>query len=224
MTKSLNTRVLVGSALNDRFVSSHVFEAIKTFVSLPPAEFYVMDQEVVYAIPDHQIGRPGFFHTEYFMHSTFDFTETIPRSRRLIKAPVQLKALHRGIQEIAFDRITILTEENDTMPFTLIQDATYSDVELWTRIRQVLNVYHDRTWKWNFREILCYPHRDVDCNNPFLYFKDEPRYEIELICPGVCEADEILDFLLVALPDPYRKYDIRSPNRTVEADPATLRT
>lgn len=193
-----------GCSLNNNYVSEEAFELIRAFVSLPPATWTLLDQEVWYSVPVSQIARPVQENTQYLVISDFEGIEPITRmiTRRELPRRYRLRDV---LKPLAIDRMTIFHETVDTSPFTLKENAEFSDVGVHTRLRRVVNVYAGREWTWELREVYRAPFRDLADPTNF-YFSGMPRYEVHLFTDGDVGCTELMSFLSVALPNPYNRF------------------
>lgn len=205
--KSTRTRITFGSRLNDAYIGSRVFECLKEFVSLPPADYYILDQEIVYTIPPSQVLR-GDPRSVYLLHSDFEFTDVVFNCLTPVGPCVRLDPVSPCDD---FDRIFLQDEQQSREGFVLVENSAYSDVELRTRIRQIETIWNGDIWLWEFFEVLRHPYRDV--NNPkYIYFRDAPVYSVNLYAPHVVTPTEVTSFLYWSLPDRFNKYAGRPEN------------
>ena len=197
------THSVFGCSLNETYVDAEAFELISAFVSLPPASWVVLDQEVWYDVPVSQISRPVQESTRYFLISDFEGIEPITRIVTNCELPRRLR-LRDASKPLSIDRITIYRETIETSPFAMKENAEFSDVSVHSRIRRVTNVYAGRKWTWELREVHRAPYRDLYDLSSF-YFTAKPRYEIHLFTDGHVSITEIVSFLSVALPNCYNR-------------------
>ena len=217
MTRSTRSHIIFGSRLNDEYIAKDQFELIKHFVSLPPADYFLLDQEIVYLVPPSQIVRSSPT-TTYKIHTDYEFSEAVFYQVECA-SPTHVYNTHHGGD--GFDRITVLQETYDTEPFTLVENGQYSDVELRTRIRQVETIWNGDIWLWEFFESFRHPYR-CPSDPRYLYFKDPSVYEIHLFAPSVVSKAQLFEFLRWSLPDRFNRFhDHCTPSRFMGEDPET---
>lgn len=198
-------RVLFCSRCQDRFVTEEIFEVMKSFTSLPPSNFYLLDQEIVYTVPYTQLVH-GNVTSSYQIVSDCHLTDT-----RCQKLQPYSHYRHFDLKTTAYPLNTIAGftlhhEIIDNTPFLLRPESSFSDVEIHTRIRQVENLYEDDLWIWDFREIYLVPYTSHEHHDQYLYFKRPPRYQVTLFPPATLDVPRLLRFLEVALPTSLNQY------------------
>lgn len=178
---------------------------MKSFVSLPPADFYVLDQEVVYTIPYTQVVQ-GRATSSYQLISDFQLSSSGCQMLTPHDHEKQFQLMSTAYPLSSIAGFTLHQETVSNSPFLLRHDAVFSDVEVHTRIRQVFNVYDSQTWTWDFREVLILPQTNHDYRDPFLYFSHPPQYQVTLFPPANVTIACIQDFLTIALPTSLNQY------------------
>jgi len=192
------SRITFGCCYHEEYVTEYAFELIKQFVSLPPADYYIRDQEVWYDVASHHVvqGRTG---TKYRIRTDFSLTESTMWKICPLHLPHKVPIYSSHLPRSALAHFVLNQEETSSVPFTLFQDADFHDVEIYTRIREVVNIWDGLPWTWIFKEIKKRPYRDLR-SDEYLYFTDPSVYQIELIPPIVVTVDQVKEFLVTALP------------------------
>lgn len=197
MTRA-SSRVSFGCCYHDNYVTEAVFQWIKEVVSLPPADYFIRDQEIWYDVPPSQVVQ-GQNNTVYRVKTDFNMTESMMIRTRPLHLPMKVPLCSHTFPRSALAHIIIHAEECTTVPFSLFPESSFCDAEVHIRIREVVNVWDGKPWVWMFREIQRRPQRDLS-SDEFLYFTDPPVYQIELHPPSLMSSSQIQDFLDAALP------------------------
>lgn len=199
-----NLRLVWNSQCQDRFVTLEIFELMKHFVSLPPSRFFILDQDVCYTIPFSQIVN-GNHHSTYQIFSDFDLSESTCEQLTPLDVPRQFNLYQSSYFKSSVMGFLLHQETFSRTPFLLKHNASFSEVEVHSRIRQVINVFQDEDWIWDFREIHLMPYESMTPGDKFLYFQDPPRYQVTLY-PPCSDISLIENFLSISLPHSLNRY------------------
>jgi len=193
MTPTIRVEIL--NSLGHGFVEEVHWDLIKRFVSLPPADVRLKDQTIRYAIPLSQIARPLFEDAKFYLETDFKSAESSAKLIRLSSDchAYENKHLQIKMREVEFDD-----------DFRLKQDASYDDVEIITRSREVINLYEGGDFIWTFEEVMKCPSK-TQTDDSYLYFKSPPRFRIILLAP-THDRNRVIRFLRAALPETYNKF------------------
>lgn len=190
-----STLVELSTSLGHGFVEERHWETIKRFVSLPPADVRIKDQTIRYTIPISQIARPLFEDAKFCIETDFKSSES---NAKLIRIrgdyhDYENKFLKMKLCEVEFDD-----------DFRLKQDASYDDIEIITRSREVINLYEGGDFIWTFEEVWKCPSK-TQTDDGFLYFNSPPHFRITMIAP-THDRNRVIRFLRAALPEIYNKF------------------
>lgn len=193
-----SSRVSFGCCYHEQYVTYSAFQWIKEVVSLPPADYYIRNQEIWYDVPPSQVVQ-GQSHTSYRVKTDFNLTESMMIRTKPLHLPMTIPLRSDTFPSSALSHITIHAEESTTVPFSLFPESSFCDAEVHIRIREVVTIWDSKPWVWMFREIQRRPQRDLS-SDKFLYFTDPPVYQIELFPPSFLPPSQIQEYLDVALP------------------------
>ena len=176
----IQTRILLASRDCPTTVNKNLFDAVFTYCSTYQYEYYTYPDTVRYYIPSHMVVEDAYQNiTSYEID--VDDTAGYPNChrRRLLDRHFFKRKI--PCNSNGFDRIRCYTEEVfEGEYYLLVPNATYYSATIYTNWSVCCLLYDDVTWQINFREVFTDPYRSTRA----VWFKGEPRYQIELVAKG----------------------------------------
>lgn len=201
----VETRVVFGTLVNDRFLGKAVWDMMREFTSLPPAEFWVEEQTIEFEVGAADILRPQNEAHRYFVRSNFRQQCVTAQTDAPLQRPIVYRLTGSSVKPIELDRITLSRVRVDLEPFIVMPQAGFIDAAVISRSRRVVNEYYGRTWTWNFQEVFTFPKWDQSVDSR-LYFDSPPRYRVQVTTPGFATDAETTSFLAASLPKSLNNY------------------
>lgn len=192
------TRVVLGSCYHEDFVGSKVYELVKEFSQIPPAQVDKQKDIIRYEVPVSQVS--GFVDddrmhfVEVDSHCTLIRSEGVQRMHR----PITIKLAHACIPR-DYDRMTIYREQVYPDSFLLKEEANFSHVKfIHERVNSSLPGW-EYSWKTCLqRQWICPYYSSSDPES--IVFRCKPMYSIEVLIDDLPSVDTIEKFVNTAMP------------------------
>lgn len=184
------------------YVDQSVFDSIKQSVTLIPAiATTILEPSARFTVPSSQIARPVIPNATYTVSSEIDGSVLSSRVVCLPRNNPVVYTVAKSTKRSDIDRVSIHHEEVEGS-FLLVPDALYCDVQLISRHTSATLCAWGKDWDFHFREVYYYPHESQ--TDPYLFFVDRPKYEIEVTTTGWIEDAIVADMISCYLPPIYQ--------------------
>lgn len=199
---SRQTRAVFGCSLHPEYIDRNAFEAIYNVASLVPAvTTTLLEPAIRYGVPVSAVRRPLVPGGDYSIISEMDGSLVEPILRHYPTVQPQKYSLVRVNDRRSIDGLTI-HYDNIERSFSVLEDASFSDVKLYHTRKTVDIEAWGRQWKFHFREVYYCP--STNSSERFLFFPGEPKYEIEVTTDDWVEDGVVLSTIEANLPYIFR--------------------
>lgn len=196
------TRAVFGCSLHPEYVDRDAFQSIYNVAVLAPAMGIVLLEPAIrYTVPVSSIGRPVVKGGYYSIFSEMDGSYIEPSIRHAASVQPHQYQLVRVPNKRSIDSLTIHYDKIDT-GFTMLENASYSDVKLYHTRKTVELEAWGRMWKFDFREVFFYP--STNQSDQYIFFEGCPKYEIEVTTDNWVEEGVVLNTIEATLPQIYK--------------------
>lgn len=214
------TRALFGCSLHPEYVDRDAFQSIYNVAVLAPAIATVLLEPAIrYTVPVSAIGRPVIPDGSYSIFSEMDGSYIEPSIRHTPSIPPHQYQLVRVPDRRSIDSLTIHYDKLEA-GFSMLENASYSDVKLYHTRKVVELEAWGRTWKFDFREVFFYP--STSQSDQYIFFEGQPKYEIEVTTDDWVEEGVVLNTIEASLPHIYKpKSDVGCKTAFSRKNPTT---
>lgn len=196
------TRAVFGCSLHAEYVDRNALQSIYNVTVLAPAIATVLLEPAIrYTVPVSAIGRPVIKDGYYSIFSEMDGSYLEATIRHAPSIHPHQYQLVRAPDRRSIDSLTIHYDKIEA-GFTLLENASYSDIKLYHTRKSVELEAWGRTWKFDFREVFFYP--STNQTDQYIFFEGLPKYEIEVTTDDWVEEGVVLNTIENNLPHIYR--------------------
>lgn len=174
-------------------LSKPVWDVVKRFVALPPGETTIFNPSITYEVPASQV-RNGNPQSRYFINTDSE----VLACTALLRRPIAESEVNWCPGVTA----SVSLQEISRDPFFLVEGANYSDVFVLSRHSETCLLAWGDEYTFTFTESYRFPY--TSDTSVYLFFKDPPRYEVEVTTTCV-EIDQVLRSVDAAFPDCIRR-------------------
>lgn len=190
--------VILGSSSHSEYVDSKIFNIVKAFACLPPADIYTFNDIVQFDIPTSQLSGHVDNDLSHVIETDSTCSSTKTESTNIISRSISLFQKHPASKQ-DYDHVTIHRQRVCQNTFLLKTDANFSNVKYIKERTDTCIDGWDSSWTIRFQEQWICPYYSL--GEPDLYiFRCRPLYSIHILVNGLPEIDKIRNFMNVAFP------------------------
>lgn len=192
------TLVILGSTSHCEYVDSKIFEIVKSFACLPPANVKHTKDIVQFDIPVSQISGHVDNESSHIVETDGNCSQINTSSIKTISRKLTLYQ-HRPSSKQDYDRITVHRQRIISDSFLLKENANFSNVKyIKERVDASVEGW-DSEWTIRLQEQWICPYYCL--GEPDLYiFRCRPLYSVHVLVNGLPDIVKIREFIDVAFP------------------------